>query len=117
MKTNNIFKLSLLLFLLSMITQQSYACGGCIDSPLGSTMANEGKSFYNQGEEAVFRSIEELNKLLETEIKNAELKALKENSILLSLEQNNNQKTKQENFLLKQQNYIQSIINEIKGVR
>ena len=114
---NKIYKYSLFIFLLLGITQQSYACGGCRDSYLGNELSNEAKNFYHQGEDAIFQSIEELNELLENEILKAEQEALKENKILLKLEQNINLKMKNENFFLKISNQIQNIINHIKTIQ
>ncbi len=92
-------KKNILVLILSMIfVNESFACGGCVDSSLGSSMASNGISSYDRGEESIFQSIDELNSLLENEILKTEKEVLKENKRLLSLEQNINIQQKMKIF-------------------
>ncbi len=108
--------LSLAILLALIIPHLSFACGGCRDSYLGSQKAEQGKESYNSQEQEIFTSIEELNALLDNEIIKAQESALRENEILLNLEKNKNINEKSQNFYFKQQNEIQSIINNVKAI-
>ncbi|WP_416860868.1 hypothetical protein [Helicobacter ganmani] len=107
----------LVIFFVLSIPHLSFACGGCRDSYLGSQKAEQGKESYNSQEQKIFTSIEELNALLDNEIIKAQESVLRENEILLNLEKNKNINEKNQNFYFKQQNEIQSIINNVKAIR
>lgn len=109
--------LLLVIFFALSIPHLSFACGGCRDSYLGDKKAQEAKDSYNDQEQEIFTSIEELNALLDNEIIKAQESALRENEILLSLEKNKNINEKNQNFYFKQQNEIQGVINTIKAVK
>lgn len=109
--------LSLAILLALSIPYLSFACGGCRDSYLRSQKAEQGKESYNSQEQEIFTSIEELNALLNNEIIKAQESALRENEILLNLEKNKNINEKSQNFYFKQQNEIQSIINNVKTMQ
>lgn len=109
--------LSLAILLVFSIPHISFACGGCRDSYLGDKKAQESKDSYDDQEQEIFASIEELNALLDNEIIKAQESALRENEILLGLEKNKNINEKSQNFYFKQQNEIQSIINNVKAIQ
>ena len=109
------FFLSILLLL--SLSSQSFACGGCRDFALGVQMANTAKNLYDNEENALFQSIEKLNKTLEEQTLKTQENALKENKILLSLEKNININEKEQNFYLKQHNELQSLIDSIKAMK
>lgn len=105
------------IFFALSIPHLSVACGGCRDSYLGDKKAQESKDSYDDQEQEIFASIEELNALLDNEIIKAQESALRENEILLNLEKNKNINEKSQNFYFKQQNEIQSVVNTIKSMK
>ncbi|MBX7491258.1 hypothetical protein [Helicobacter turcicus] len=108
----------LLLSLLAlMLLNKSFACGGCRDSYLGSNLANTSKDSYNNGESEIFKAIQSLNAILETQIIKVEQTALKEKEILLHLQKYTNLKEQSLNFYLKSHIELQGIINSIKAIR
>lgn len=52
------------IFFALSIPHLSFACGGCRDSYLGDKKAQESKDSYDDQEQEIFTSIEELNAIL-----------------------------------------------------
>ncbi|ECL6143841.1 hypothetical protein [Campylobacter sp. US50a] len=92
-----------------------YACGGCVDSYLGSEKANEGKIQYDKGENQIANAIDKLNEIIKEEIIANEKNVLKEKEILTKLKTEKTLEAKKESFILMKNNQLQNIINNIKA--
>lgn len=108
-------KILFIVFTLIVFINYSYACGGCRDSGLADSRANEGISRYDDGENKIANEIDKINELIENEIIVSEENILKENQILVNLKKEEDLIYKKDNFLLFQTNQIQSIINSLEA--
>ncbi|EPB3789185.1 hypothetical protein ACRGNJ_001362 [Campylobacter upsaliensis] len=108
-------KVILILTILSTLTTQALACGGCRDAHLGGTEANKGKNNYDRGEALIEASIEKLNALIKNETLKSEENSLKENHILVALKKDEALNLKYSSFLLQRQSELLSIIANIEA--
>ncbi|HEH5091028.1 TPA: hypothetical protein SG772_001636 [Campylobacter coli] len=108
-------KILFIKFILILFFNYSYACGGCRDSSLADSKANEGINRYNDGENKIANEIDKISELIKNEIITSEENILKENQILVNLKKAEDLTYKKNNFLLSQSNQIQSIINSLEA--
>lgn len=81
-------KIVLALILSIVFINESFACGGCRDSYLGSLLANENINKFKQEANQIASVIESLNNQIQNKILKSE-EILKEKQILSNLKQNN----------------------------
>jgi len=82
-------KIVLALILSIVFINESFACGGCRDSYLGSLLANENINKFKQEANQIASVIESLNNQIQNKILKSEEEILKEKQILSNLKQNN----------------------------
>ena len=103
----------LLVFL--SLTNALKACGGCVDSPLPNQLMSESTIKFELLEAALATKITEIATKLSLAFNIIEADNFKESAILMSLKSYQALKAKEEQFLIKQNNRLQSLANEIRG--
>lgn len=93
------------------------ACGGCIDSFYPAELATLSKTKFNLLETKLAQKIEEITEKLSKAFNDMEEYNLNEIKTLSALKKYQSLRNKEEKFLIEQNNRLQSLANELRGVK
>ncbi|CAD7289505.1 hypothetical protein LMG7974_01582 [Campylobacter majalis] len=108
-------KIFITLVFLTLFGIDLFACSGCTDSAIAPVESAEAIAKYNQEESQIAKQISQIKSYFDKAIAQVEEQNLKENENLNALAKNKALKEQKEGFIIKTQNQIQGIINNIEG--
>ncbi|QKG30288.1 hypothetical protein [Campylobacter sp. RM16187] len=103
------------LVILKIFSINLFACSGCTDSFIAPIKSAEAIAKYNTEESQIAAQIAQINIYFQEAIIATEKRNLIENENLNALAKNKALKERKEKFIVKTQNEIQSVINNIEG--